>query len=259
MSRLLLTGLLLVFCAAGRAQPAAPRPARDSGPPLSTATDSELPDGDDIWAAAQETLAKAGSEPDTLRALVTVVNLQRRRGDYTAGLAGARDGLGRARTLGDVRLQVDFLYLLGRLYWNLTDYPHSLENHLEELKLAEQLADDSVLARTHGGLGLTYQRYGRNDDALRHFKLGLDFAAKAGDVRIRSSLMNSLGNYYLGLGSYDQAATMHEQALKLREGYGNRRAIAESLTNLGLIADARGDSVRAIDFLQRALTTFEAL
>ncbi|MBI2813652.1 MAG: tetratricopeptide repeat protein [Opitutae bacterium] len=260
MPRLLLPGLLLLaFCAAGRAQPAPPRPARDAGPPLSTATDSELPDGDEVWAAAQETLAKAGSEPDALRALVTVVNLQRRRGDYTAGLAGARDGLARARRLGEVRLQVDFLYLLGRLHWNLTDYPHSLENHLEELKLAPQLADDSVLARTHGGLGLTYQRYGRDADALRHFSLGLGFAARAGDVRIRSSLMNSLGNYYLGLGRYDQAATIHEQALKLREGYGNRRAIAESLTNLGLIADARGDSAKAIDCLQRALATFEAL
>ena len=260
MSRLLLTGLsLLVFSASGRTQTTTPRAARDAGPPLSTATDSELPDGDEVWEAAQQTLAKAGSELESLRALVTVVNLQRRRGDYPAGLAGARDGLARARALADVRLQVDFLYLLGRLYWNLTDYPHSLENHLEELKLATQLADDSVLARTHGGLGLTYQRYGRNEDALQHFKLGLEFAAKAGDVRIRSSLMNSLGNYYLGLGSYDQAATMHEQALKFREGYGNRRAIAESLTNLGLIADARGDSAKAIDYLQRALATFEVL
>lgn len=251
--------VLFALGTSARAQPAAPRVARDAGPPLSAASDSELPDGDEVWAAAQQTLAKAGSEPEAVRALVTVVNLQRRRGDYPAGLTGARDGLARARMLGDVRLQVDFLYLLGRLYWNLTDYPRSLESHLEELKLAQQLADDSVLARTHGGLGLTYQRYGRNDDALQHFKLGLEFAAKAGDERIRSSLLNSLGNYYLSIGNHDQAAIIHEQALKIREGYGNRRAIAESLTNLGLISDARGDAARAIDYLQRALTTFEVL
>lgn len=260
MSRLFLPALVLVvFCAPGRAQPAAPRATREPGPPLVSAIDAEPPDGDEVWESAQQALAKAGSELEAVRALVTVVNLQRRRGDYPAGLTGARDGLARARALGDRRLQVDFLYLLGRLYWNLTDYPHSLENHLEEFKLARQLADDSVLARTHGGLGLTYQRYGRNEDALQHFKLGLDFAAKAGDGRIRSSLMNSLGNYHLGLGNHDQAAAIHEEALRIREGYGNRRAIAESLTNLGLIADARGDSARAIDYLQRALTTFEVL
>lgn len=259
--RRFLTGLL-AWCAlgvAGWAQSVPPRPARDAGPPLSTATDSELPDGDEVWEAAQQTLAKADTEAAALPALVTVVNLQRRRGDYSAGLAGARDGLARARKLGDLHLQVDFLYLIGRLYWNLTDYPRSLENHLAELKLAEQLGDASVLARTHGGLGLTYQRYGRNEDALQHFELGLGFAAQAGDDRIRSSLLNSLGNYYLSVGQYEQAAVFHEQALGLREGYGNRRAIAESLTNLGLIADARGDTAKALDFLQQAFVTFEAL
>lgn len=259
--RLLVTGSLLlgVFAGPGGAQTAAPRPARDAGPPLSPATDTETPDGDEVWETAQQALAKAGSETETMHALVTVVNLQRRRGDYPAGLAGAREGLARARKLGDIRLQVDFLYLLGRLYWNLTDYPHSLESHLEELKFAQQFGDASLLARTHGGLGLTYQRYGRNEDALQHFKLGLEFAAKAGDIRIRSSLLNSLGNYHLSLGNLDQAAAIHEQALKLRESYNNRRAIAESLTNLGLIADARADTPKALDYLSRALATFEAL
>ncbi|MCC7428804.1 MAG: hypothetical protein IT557_18070, partial [Alphaproteobacteria bacterium] len=108
--------MLLAAGAAGRAQPAAPRAVRDAGPPLSTATDTELPDGDEVWESAQQALVAAGSELAAVRALVTVVNLQRRRGDYPAGLAGARDGLARARQLGDRRLQVDFLYLLGRLY-----------------------------------------------------------------------------------------------------------------------------------------------
>ncbi len=260
MSRPLLTVVWLLAAGLGLpAQTTAPRAVRDAGPPLSTATDSELPDGDEVWASAQQALAAAGTELEKARALVTVVNLQRRRGDYPAGLAGARDGLARARQLGDLRLQVDFLYLLGRLYWNLTDYPRSLESHLEELKLATQLDDPALLARTHGGLGLTYQRYGRDEDALQHFRLGLDLAARAGDVRIRSSLLNSLGNYYLGLGQLDLAAANHEEALKLRETYNNRRAIAESLTNLGLIASARGDSVRALDYLTRALATFETL
>ena len=241
------------------AQPVAPRSAPDPGPGLFPVTDSDFTDGEEVWESAQQALAQAKSEREALPALVTVVNLQRRRGDYPAGLAGARDGLARAKALGDVRLQVDFLYLLGRLYWNLTDYPHSLENHLEELHLAEPLADASLLARTHGGLGLTYQRYGRNEEALQHFSLGLELASSAGDGRIRASILNSLGNYHLSVGNYDQAAVIHGEALKIREGFGNRRAIADSLTNLGLIAAARGDTAKALDYLQRALTTFEAL
>lgn len=244
------------------AEPSAPlpvRPVRDPGPAVSVAADLESLDGDEAWNAAQQTLAQAGTELEKLHALVTVVNLQRRRGDYTAGLIAARDGLTRARALLDTRLEVDFLYLLGRLYWNLTDYPRSLEHHLDELHVAERLGDASTLARTHGGLGLTYQRFGRQEDALSHFKSGLEFAAKAGDERMRSSLLNSLGNYYLATGANEQARAVHEEALKIREGYGNHRAISESLTNLGLIADAQGDTTKALVYLQRALTTFEAL
>lgn len=240
------------------AQPA-PRPVRDAGPPVSSAADAETPDGDEVWEAARQALAQAASEADALHALVSVVNLQRRRGDYSDGLAGARDGLARARSLGDVRLQIDFLYLLGRLFWNLSDYPGSLERHLEELRLAELLADPAVLARTHGGLGLTYQRYGRDEDALQHFHRGLDYAAQAKDERMRASLLNSLGNYYLGRRDFPRAIAIHEEALQVRENFGNRRAIAESLTNLGLAADAQGDTEKALSYLNRALTTFEAL
>lgn len=252
----LLLGSVLV--AGLGAQPVSP-PPREAPAPMATAIDSESGDGDDVWAAAQQALAKAPDEPTALRALVSIVNLQRRRGDYNDGLTGARDGLGRARKLGDVRLQVDFLYLLGRLYWNLSDYPRSLEQHFEELRLAESLGDTSLLARTHGGLGLTYFRYGRNEDALHHLQLGLDLAVRSGDERIRSSLLNSLGNYHLARRDYARATALHAEALRIREGYGNTRAIAESLTNLGLSADGQGDPATALRHLGRALEMFEAL
>lgn len=243
----------LTFSVALRGQSASERPA------AAASLEIDGPDGDDVWESAQQALASATAEPEALRALFTVVNLQRRRGDYSDGMAGARDGLARARQLGDIGLQVDFLYLLARLHWNLSDFSASLERHLEELKLAERLGDKSRLARTHGGLGLTYLRSGRDQDALHHFERGLDYAAQAGDLRMRASLLNSLGNYYLGRREFERSIAIHSEALQLREGFGNRRAIADSLTNLGLAADGLGQTDKALAYLQRALATFEAL
>lgn len=219
----------------------------------------ELTEADETWEAAQQELARAPDEPAALRALVTVVNLQRRRGDLADGVVGARDGLERARRLGDRTLQVDFLYLLGRIYWALSDYPRSLEHHLEELRVAETLADAGLLSRTHGGLAMTYFRYGRNDDARQHINRGLELAAEANDERMRGSLLNSLGNYHLAVGDYAAAAATHGEALRIREALGNRRAIAETLTNLGLVADALGERATARDYLLRALGIFESL
>lgn len=220
---------------------------------------TEVPDGDQDLASAQDAYAGANDEPSALRALVTIVNLHRRRGDYAEGLAGASDGLARAQHLGDKALQVEFLYLQGRIYWNLTDYPRSLEVHLTELELVQQLEDPFLLARTHGGLGLTYQRYDRAEDALHHFHLGLASAEVAPDQRMRGSLLNSLGNYHLTRGEPERAAELYEAALSIRVPSGNSRAIAETLTNLGLVADARGEHATALEYLRRALVTFEAL
>lgn len=220
---------------------------------------ADLPDGDQDLASARAASAAATDEPSALRALATIVNLHRRRGDYAEGLAGASEGLARAQQIRDTALQVEFLYLQGRIYWNLTDYPRSLEIHLAELGLAQQLGDPFLLARTHGGLGLTYQRYERDEDALHHFHLGLAEAARAPDNRMRGSLLNSLGNYHLTRGEHARAAELYEEALQIRIASGNSRAIAETLTNLGLVADARGEYESALGYLHRALATFEAL
>lgn len=247
--------IILSCCAvllgtAAAVPPLAQAPAATGGP-----LEPDEPEGDESGPEA----AAAVSEQRDLGDLVNRANLHRRRGDYALGLATAREGLAEARGKGDLRLQVDFLYLLGRLYWASSDYPRSLESHLEELKLAETLGDEALLARTQGGLALTYLRYGRPDDALDHLKRGLEFAERTRDDRIRSSLLNTLGNYHLDRSELERAEALHAEALVLRERFGNRRAIGESLTNLGLVADARGESGRALDLLGRALHIFEDL
>jgi signal transduction histidine kinase len=247
----LVLGLALLFCAGAPAQVASSSPETEG--------DGELVGGDDALTTARQNVAGANTEAEKLRALFTLVNLQRRRGDYADGLDGAHDGLARARQLGDLKLEVDFLYLLARLHWNLGDSPRALEYHQQELQLSSQLGDASTLSRTHSGLGLTLQRFGRDEEAVAHFKTGLEFAEKAGDERMMASIINSLGNYHLGKGDYEQAAGHYERALRLREKYGNRRAIADTLTNLGLVADARGEVDRALDLLRQALVTYEAL
>ena len=221
--------------------------------------ESEGGEGDEALAQARQQLLVAADETAALEAMATIVNLQRRRGDYTAGLDMARDGLQRARALDDVRLEVEFLYLMGRIHWNLTDYPRSIETHLEELKLVSDLQDDALLARTHVALGLTYERFGNREDALSHYAVALKLAQSAGDFRQLASAYNSLGNYHLAEGNYEQAGSLHRQALAIREQLGQRRAIADSLTNLGLVADARGDHALAMNYLTRALAIYEPL
>jgi|UniRef100_UPI00404A6EEA tetratricopeptide (TPR) repeat protein len=221
--------------------------------------DTDPGEGDEAYAQAEHALATATDERTKLQAMAALVNLQRRRGDYTTGLAMAREGLEQARTLGDKRLEVEFLYLMGRMHWNLADYPRSIETHLEELKLVPALGNDALLARTHVALGLTYERFGNRDDARTHFDIALRLAQTAGDQRQLASILNSLGNYFLAEQDFPRARELHRQALSIREALGQRRAIADSLTNLGLVADAQGDSAQALVYLEQALAIYQPL
>lgn len=209
-------------------------------------------------AVADEALPEATSKAaESMRALVHTAALQRRRGDYVAALATAREGLARAQQLGDVRMQVEFLYLTGRIQWSLTDYPRAIETHLLELRLAKTLNDPKLLARTHAALGLTYHRFGQIAAGLEHFNEALKLAQEAGDQAQVAMVLNNLGNHYLEQKDYARAKELHTQALRIRESLGLTRAIADSYTNLGLVADATGDTAGALQQLDRALEVYQ--
>lgn len=246
--------------------PGAPLFAQTGAAPATTAPsletgvlESELGTQEADSTKQQVKPTRADAERSYLQTLVEKVNHQRHRGVYAQGLADAREGLERARKLGDLRLQIEFLYLRGRMHWNLSDYPHSVESHLEELKLAEKLGDYSLLARTHAALGSTYLRFGQTEDALFHFKQGLELVRKTDDKEQLGNLLNNLGNYYITIRDFDRAQEIHLQALKLREQQGNKRGIADSLTNLGLVAEARHQYATALDYLHRALAIYQPL
>lgn len=237
--RLFFLGLVL-----GLSRPTAWAQAREVADP--TESDTTMSATDDKDAAA-----------GPMRALVRTANLQRRRGEYVAGLATAREGLARAQKTGDERMQIEFLHLIGRIEWNLTDYPRAIESHLLELRLAQKLDDPKLLARTQAALGLTYHRFGQVATALEHFDEALRLAQKAGDEAQVASVFNNLGNHYLELKDYARAKEMHTRALTIRQKLGHTRSLADSYTNLGLVADATGDTAGAMTQLERALEIYQ--
>lgn len=206
---------------------------------------------------AQKALAAARTERDALGALIELASLERRIGDYAKAMATARDGLARATALDDGRLRAEFLYLVGRIHWNLTDYPASIEAHLQELRIATTLADAAALAKAHTGLGLTYESFGQPENALEQLRAALGFATQTGDKEQLALVLNSLGNHFLDRKDYAQAGDYHRRALQLRETLGSTRGVADSLVNLGLVAEATGDPATALDDYQRACAIYE--
>ncbi len=78
----------------------------------------------------------------------------------------------------------------------------------------------------------------------------------AGQPAVRARLMDTIGEVYMGLGLYDDAAPLLESALaSRRQLYGDQHPeVAESLNDLGLLLQAQGDFDAAEPLIRQALT-----
>ncbi len=72
---------------------------------------------------------------------------------------------------------------------------------------------------------------------------------------VRATLIEAIGNVYKGLGSYDRARELLEEALRIREGLypGGSREVADSLHDLAIVLTLQGDPAAAESLLRRAL------
>jgi len=199
------------------------------------------------------------SPKEAVKILLHLADMQRWRGDYAEGLETARKGLKYARDLSLTTYECEFLYRIGRLFWNLGDYPHSLESHLEELRLAEKIGQLHLIAQSHFALGITYYRYGQNDNAFQQLKLAYDFAVKDNNKEDLILILNGLGNYYLTEKNYKKSEEYYLQSLRLHSSDGLASGTADSLTNLGLIALAEGEYDKALSNLNQALDIYTRL
>ncbi|WP_221030172.1 ATP-binding protein [Actomonas aquatica] len=226
---------------------------------VAAARQGEARDAKQALQWAEEAVALASSRAEHLEAQLVKASIQRRLGDYDEAMLAARAGVREAHALGNLAMEAEFLYLVGRLQWSLADYPGSIETHLRQLEVAEASREVLLVSKAHTGLGLTLESFGDTARAGEHLLDALRLAELAEDTRQLAIVHNSLGNHYLGAGQLDRATSHHEQALALRRQLGSVRGIADSLNNLALIAHARGESERALALLDESREIYERL
>lgn len=211
-------------------------------------------EGDDDEAAPSRIVASTSAE------LLAHAYSERERGDYAATLATVKDGLALADQRGDLKMRASFLYVAGRTYWALADYTKAIELHFEELKIGETLDSFHVQAEAHHGLSVAYGSLGEGETSLKHIALSLELAGKTDDKSLQAFAHNSMGNACITfLKDYEKARFHHLAALRLREEIGDKRGIADSNTNLAMVAQASGDSAKALDYLEKAQASYVSL
>ncbi len=173
-------------------------------------------------------------------------------GDYADAARLRRDGLDRAEELGLWPQVADMLSGLGRLAL--------LGGELERARLLHERARDLSVGQGHMsrrvfaevGLGIGARRAGRLDDAERHIRVSLDWNREVGYAPGVAHSLTELGFIAELRGEAERARELHEEGLAVARGTGDPRAVALALEGLAGAAVLAGQVERARDLLSAA-------
>lgn len=140
---------------------------------------------------------------------------------------------------------------LGLLNHNLQLYQEAIRYY--KLALDFSIARDDQAQRAYDllNIGSSYRQAGKADSALAYFRNSLRLKELAG-VGISASLYNNLGLVYYDLGRYDSAAYFLERSLEVSAQVPDTMSLANTYMTLGLIAESRNQATQSKNYFLNA-------
>ncbi|NCA85190.1 MAG: tetratricopeptide repeat protein [Clostridia bacterium] len=155
---------------------------------------------------------------------------------------------------GKVELLIKFS---SETYYNDTSLAFGYAS--DALLLAQATRDKELMAKAAKNLGKLYYRKSDFSNALKYFKLTLQYNTDAGDVNEMAASYNNIGVVFNRLGYYDLALQNHLQQQRINEETGNLQGLAISNRNIGNIYINLKENDKALQYYQASLEISEQL
>ena len=121
-----------------------------------------------------------------------------------------------------------------------------------------ELADKIGRAGWSYDLALAYMASNRLDEALECWKMALDEAVKADNLGLQRHCLHGIGMTYVEMGRMDEVQKTADEIMKLVEDGMNKKHLRYNLNLMGMIELKRGDSSKAIENLEKAVSLLPA-
>jgi len=182
--------------------------------------------------------------------------LESRLGRYEQARAGLERSLVILRPLNEPRVLVESITLLGNVMEFTGDYARASKLYTEGLEMATTIGDRWFAALCLTCLigldGITTMTAKPEDTYERFQSVVTDWRA-IGDPRFTAIGLNILSWLALKLGRYDEARAALEESITLNMSVGDRWGLAFAYRGLGLIAQAQGEHIQAVDIFHKSL------
>jgi tetratricopeptide (TPR) repeat protein len=186
-------------------------------------------------------------------ALLALGRTHRALRDFGAAEETLRSALDVARRSGNVLLEADALFHLGKTQQIQGRHLEAIQNYNAAHERGVIIDDRLTIAKIITSLGDVYRILGAGQQANLHYARALAIEEHLpGTVGI-AIVQEKLALSYLELGQHELALRCQAESLMLREQIKDEVGMARAYTVLGIIHSARGDQQTAIEAYQQGL------
>ncbi len=166
------------------------------------------------------------------------------------------------RPLNEPRVLVEAITFLGNVMEFTGNYAKASELYSEGLEIGTAVGDRWFAALCRlclAELGSITLPVGTPEAAHERLQSVVAEWRLIGDPRITGIGLNSLSWIALRLGRYDEARAALEESVLLNTAIGDRWGLGFAYRGLGLIAQAQGEHLQAVDMFRKGLDTLTEL
>ena len=133
------------------------------------------------------------------------------------------------------------------------DIQKSIDYMQKGIKLAEKAGANFELMGMYDNYGLVKEANQEPDSAEYYFKKALFMKKSANDQTGIPYSLNKLGTLYAGLGQFEKAKPLFDEAYQIRLKLKDKVGIAENLSFYGTFYEMQGETSAAISYFKQAL------
>ncbi|UEG49192.1 tetratricopeptide repeat protein [Ferruginibacter lapsinanis] len=159
-----------------------------------------------------------------------------------------------AEETGNRSAEARALINMGALYEEQKNYNSALNIYSKAEEMAITIKDSSIIADCANNRGVVYEQYlQKYPEALKEYNTALAIYIKMNDRRRMAMSYNNTGIVYKFLGNYPMAIELYKKSLQIAEELGDQFFIAVNMTNIGNVYAKMKDYNKAIDYNMKGL------
>ncbi len=244
----------------------------------------DIPKALEYYGRSLKILEELGDKKGIATSLNNIGFIYQSQGDILKALEYFSKCLKIFEEMGDNSGIAYSLNNFGAIYNFQGDIPKALEYYSKCLKLLEKLGDKKGIATSLNNIGLIYNSQGDIPKALECYIKSLKLQEEIGDKDGIAESLNNIGNIYYSKGDpsitssredaikagIPKALEYYSKSLKIQEEIGDKKGIAYSLNNIGILyiklasaekasANKQKNYNKAIEYCRQSMKTSKEL